>query len=393
MLLKRIPSSQLTSLISIRQCRLCSTTPDACSTLELPKTPTFPTKKRGTGEPFSFVDYRQVYCQAGNGGNGSVSFLREKYVEFGGPDGGNGGNGGHVLFKADDKTKDLSHITRCKAAVGENGQSKCCHGKNAPHLEVKVPLYTLVKHPETKKVMHELSEHGQIYLAARGGAGGHGNHYYLSNQVRKPLKAELGGVGEITQYILEMKVIATAGLIGYPNAGKSTLLRAMSRAKPKVAAYPFTTLKPHIGMVHYEDYEQVPVADIPGLIEDAHKNVGLGFEFLKHVTRCHSLFYVLDFTLGQWREQYESLRKEVELYEPELAKKKRVVVVNKVDLAKNDEDLDEVRKDLKEKEIFFISAKHGHNLLALMTRLREEHDEYLKIRAEEQKEQDQFEFV
>ncbi|KAF1591554.1 UNVERIFIED_CONTAM: Mitochondrial ribosome-associated GTPase 2, partial [Eudyptes robustus] len=339
-----------------------------------------------------FVDYRRVYCKAGNGGNGSVSFLREKFVEFGGPDGGNGGNGGHVLFKADVNTKDLSHIHRCKARVGEDGASKCCHGKSAEHLEVKVPLFTLIKDPTTNRLLHELSEPDQVFLAARGGAGGHGNHFYLSNQVRKPLKAELGGVGEEVEYALEMKVIATVGLIGFPNAGKSTLLRAMSRAKPKVASYPFTTLKPHIGIVHYEDYEQVPVADIPGLIEDAHKNVGLGFEFLKHVTRCHSLFYVLDYTLGQWKEQYDSLRKELRLYDPDLEEKKRVVIVNKVDLLKNEEELERIREDLAEDEIFFISAKHGHNLIPLMSHLRTVHDEYLRIREEQKKEQNDFEF-
>ncbi|KAI6216962.1 GTP-binding subdomain and GTP-binding protein domain containing protein [Aphelenchoides fujianensis] len=300
----------------------------------LSKAPLFPTKPRSSGEAASFVDFRRVRCKGGNGGNGMVSFLREYKVPFGGPDGGNGGNGGHVIFKASSKTKNFSGVhTQLKAPNGEYGHTKCCHGKSAEHRVVSVPLSTLIKDPEDGRVVHELLEEAEVFVAARGGAGGHGNHFYVSNQVRKPVKAELGGVGEETRYELEMRVMATAGLIGFPNAGKSTFLRAISRAKPKVAAYPFTTLKPHVGIVNYADFAQVAVADIPGLIEGAHRNVGLGFSFLRHVQRCHSLFFTEKQTI---REQFAEFP-----------------------------------------DFFFVSAKKSVGLEEVMVHLRREYDEFL----------------
>uniref|UniRef100_A0A7E4USY0 OBG-type G domain-containing protein n=1 Tax=Panagrellus redivivus TaxID=6233 RepID=A0A7E4USY0_PANRE len=350
------------------------------------KNPVLPKKKKGIGEAARFIDYRRVKCVAGNGGNGMVSFLRGYGTPFGGPDGGNGGHGGHVLFEADSSTKDLYHIgNTVKARNGTIGMGKCCHGANAEHLHVKVPLNTLVKEAGSSKVLHELFRPGEIFIGARGGAGGHGNHFYLSNEVRKPMKAELGGRGEVVQYDLEMRVMATAGLVGFPNAGKSTLLRAVSRAKPKVAAYPFTTLVPHVGIVHYDDFEQVAIADIPGIIEGAHRNVGLGCSFLRHIQRCRCLFYVLDLSLGDLPDQLAALKTELQLYDEQvldkdeeaLMSKPSAIVINKSDL---DPTLDEaaIASAFAPLPVFAVSAKMGRGLVPLLNFLRGQYDDYVE---------------
>uniref|UniRef100_A0AC35FI99 Mitochondrial ribosome-associated GTPase 2 n=1 Tax=Panagrolaimus sp. PS1159 TaxID=55785 RepID=A0AC35FI99_9BILA len=354
---------------------------------EFTKRPIFPKKKTGEGEALSFVDFRKINCVAGNGGNGMVSFLRQYAAPFGGPDGGNGGNGAHVIFQADPQTKDLSHLpTIAKGKNGIFGAPKCCHGKNAEHLYLKVPLNTIIKPYDSNEIIHELYKPGELFIAARGGAGGHGNNFYISNEMRKPMKAEVGGQGESVHYELEMRVMATAGFVGFPNAGKSTLLRAISRAKPKVASYPFTTLQPHVGIVHYDDFEQIAVADIPGLIEDAHLNHGLGFAFLKHIERCHCIFYVLDYSLSSLNEQYESLKQELKLYNKEMIKKPSAIIINKMDLLKDSNE--NVQSYFPGMKVFPISAKKKENLEPMLIYLRHEYDTFIaeqkaKIDAEE----------
>ncbi|KAM3721212.1 Mitochondrial ribosome-associated GTPase [Dirofilaria immitis] len=342
---------------------------------KLTKQPIIPDRTDRKGEAKSFVDQRRINCKAGNGGDGMVSFRREAGVTFGGPDGGNGGNGGHVIFEADPLIKDLSILpSTVKAMNGESGHSKSCHGKSASHKVIKVPVGTVFKEPHGDKVIIDLNKEGAIFLAARGGAGGHGNQFYKTNEIRVPLKAELGGAGEELTYDVEMRRIATAGLIGYPNAGKSSLLRAISRARPKVACYPFTTLTAYIGIVNYDDFTQIAVADIPGLVEGSHTDVGLGHSFLRHVTRCHCLFYVLDLTLSQLREQFDSLKFEVEQYQQDLVSRPSTIIINKMDLASLDFDKNTLRQQFPDYSVFFISAKFRTGIEELLVHLRDQYD-------------------
>lgn len=302
-----------------------------------------------------------------------MSFMRLWCNENAGPDGGDGGHGGHVIFQATSNVKDLAHISTniIKADYGVNGSARNCHGKNADHKILNVPVGTLFKNPETHRVLGDLSREGLMFVAARGGAGGKGNCFFTTDTEQAPQIAEFGAEGEEISYFVEVKSMANVGLIGFPNAGKSTLLRAISRARPKVAPYPFTTLKPYIGMVQYSDLEQLAVADLPGLIEDSHKNRGLGFQFLKHMERCAALVFVMDASLEGCGEHYQTLRYELKMFNPELIHKPHLVVANKMDLPESEANIKSLEEAVEGSgQIIRISAKDEHNLDDLLREIR-----------------------
>ncbi|XP_037334227.1 mitochondrial ribosome-associated GTPase 2 [Pungitius pungitius] len=322
-----------------------------------------------------FVDHRRVKLQAGSGGRGASSFHSEPRKEWGGPDGGNGGDGGSILFKANKFVKSLAQLV--PVYKGENGQpggNKNCYGKNGVPTSISVPLGTVVKeHGET---VVDLSEHGQEYLAVFGGAGGKGNRFFLSNENRAPMTATPGAAGQERVLQLELRTMAHAGLVGFPNAGKSSLLRAISNARPAVAAYPFTTLNPHVGIVNYRDHEQIAVADIPGIIRGAHLNRGLGISFLRHIERCPFLLYVLDLSTPEPWTQLEHLRYELDQYEPGLSQRPQAIVANKMDLPEAREKV-ETLKSLVSERVIPVSALTGQNVEELILHLRELYDSYL----------------
>ena len=326
-----------------------------------------------------FVDYKEVQFTAGNGGDGMICFLKLWCNPMAGPSGGDGGNGGHIILEADQRVKCLSNVDSLyRAQPGENGMHKDMTGKNGEHLIITVPVGTLVKEKGTNRLIADLDVNGSKFLAARGGQGGKGNHYFLNNLNRHPRVAEMGAKGEQKSWILELKSMAHSGLVGFPNAGKSTLLRAISRAKPKVANYPFTTLNPMVGIVEYDDYEQLAVADLPGIIAGAHLNKGLGFSFLRHIERCVCLFYVIDLTDDNPFQQLNSLMTELELYRKGLSKRPHAIVANKIDSPGADLKLQQLRQDLGETQfrLIPISAKYGTNLTELLKYFRELYDLY-----------------
>ncbi|XP_057359118.1 mitochondrial ribosome-associated GTPase 2 isoform X1 [Manis pentadactyla] len=319
-----------------------------------------------------FVDHRRVLVQAGRGGNGVSCFHSEPRKEFGGPDGGDGGNGGHVLLQADQQVKSLSSVlSRYQGFDGEDGGRKNCFGRSGSPLYIRVPVGTLVK--EGSEVVADLSHPGEEYVAAVGGAGGKGNRFFLANNSRAPVTCTPGQPGQERVLFLELKTVAHAGLVGHPNAGKSSLLRAISNAKPAVASYPFTTLNPHVGIVHYEDHKQIAVADIPGLIRGAHQNRGLGASFLRHIERCCVLLFVVDLSAPEPWTQVDDLKFELEQYSAGLAERPHAVVANKVDLPRARANLPRLQARLGGKAIA-LSAVTGENLEALLWRLKELHD-------------------
>jgi GTP-binding protein len=329
-----------------------------------------------------FVDRIKVLAQAGNGGRGCVSFRREKFVPRGGPDGGDGGRGGDVILRADVHVDNLSNLFYepiIKAKNGGHGQGKKMHGRGAVPKIVKVPVGTVVfrDDPDGSSVsapVADLTHDGQEFVLCQGGRGGKGNVHFKSSRNRAPLQYTEGEEGEQGHFLFELRTMADAGLVGYPNAGKSTLLGKISAAHPKVAPYPFTTLHPIVGVVEFDGYRRASIADIPGLIEGAHRNVGLGHDFLRHITRCRVLLFVLDIAGSQGHhpiEDLQNLRREIDLYDSRLSQRPWRIVANKMDLPDAEENLAALRKRFPDVEVVAVSAAKSEGLEELKNHLKE----------------------
>ncbi len=319
-----------------------------------------------------FVDEVTVYVRSGDGGKGCVSFRREKFVPKGGPDGGDGGKGGDVVFIADRNLSsllDFKYKQHLIAKRGEHGRGKKCHGRNAPDLVVKVPVGTLLRDADTGDVIGDLVGDGDRLVVARGGRGGRGNARFVSSTNQAPRYAEPGEAGEEKRLRLELKLLADVGIIGLPNAGKSTLISRISAAHPRIAPYPFTTLIPNLGVVQLEDYRRFVVADIPGVIEDAHKGVGLGIRFLKHIERSKILLHVIDVSRSDPIHDYDTVISELGSFNPELLEKTQIIALNKVDTIKGDrERLKTIEGEFKAKglEVYPVSAITGEGIEGLI---------------------------
>jgi len=314
----------------------------------------------------AFVDAVTVEVKAGRGGNGKVAYRREAHVEFGGPAGGNGGRGGHIYFIGDEGENtliDLKYNRHIRAENGVHGGAKGMHGANAKDTYVRVPLGTIV-YDDKDNLIGEVLEHGKTLLVAKGGKGGRGNMAFASNRNKAPDFAEQGDLGEAFIARVELQVLADVGLLGYPNVGKSTLIRRVSNAKAKVADYEFTTLSPQLGMVILEDDAYV-MADLPGLIEYAHLGVGLGLQFLKHVERCRILLHVVSMASENPLEDYEKINNELVLYDENLKNRTQIVVANKMDVEGAKEKFEAFQKALKDIKVYPISALHNEGVDAL----------------------------
>jgi len=282
-----------------------------------------------------FIDYAVIEVEAGKGGDGAVTFRREKYVPKGGPSGGNGGRGGNVIFKADKNLNtllDFKYRKKYKASSGEKGGSSLKDGKSGIDITIKVPLGTVIKDFDSGKILFDLSKDCQEAVIARGGKGGKGNSNFATPTNQTPRFAEQGENGESKKIILELKLIADVGLVGFPNAGKSTLISKISSARPKIADYPFTTLEPNLGIVRYKDFTSFTVADIPGIIEGAHKGKGLGHKFLRHIERTRIILFMIDITSEDYQKDFSILYNELKAYSSKLVKKKILVSFSKADL-------------------------------------------------------------
>lgn len=321
-----------------------------------------------------FIDHSKIYVKGGDGGNGIVAFRREKYVPMGGPAGGDGGNGGNVVFLADENLNtllDFRYKKHFKASRGVHGQGKGMHGARGEDLVVKVPVGTVVYDDDSGEVIADLNESGQKVIVARGGRGGRGNIRFASSINKAPNIAENGQPGEEKWLRLELKLIADVGLVGFPNAGKSTLISRISAARPKIADYPFTTLEPNLGVVSTKNHESFVVADIPGLIEGAHSGVGLGHDFLRHIERTRVLLYILDGAEPDERDiftDYEILKNELQLYNPELIERPYLIVLNKMDLPESQAKLAALKERYGEEKVSGISAVSGWGLEELIQR-------------------------
>jgi len=320
-----------------------------------------------------FIDQVKIYVKAGDGGKGCVSFRREKYVPKGGPNGGDGGRGGHVIFKATRNVTTLLDIRlqqHYRAEKGQHGMGKDMHGRNGKDMTIPVPLGTLIKDADTEEVLYDLTEEGQEYVAARGGRGGLGNAHFKTAVRQAPRFAQPGEEGDEKNLFLELKLLADVGLVGLPNAGKSTLISAMSSARPKIADYPFTTLIPNLGVVKYGDYKSFVIADIPGLIEGAHKGTGLGFQFLRHIERTSVLLHLVDISEmaeGDPVDNFKKIHNELTLFSDKLIMKPQAVAGTKLDIKGSGERLDTLAQYCKDKnyDFFRICAVTGEGIREL----------------------------
>tara|TARA_B100000959_G_scaffold251335_1_gene280550 strand:+ start:2099 stop:3004 length:906 start_codon:yes stop_codon:yes gene_type:complete len=286
-----------------------------------------------------FLDQAKIYIKAGNGGSGSASFRREKFVEFGGPDGGDGGNGGSIIFESDRNLNtliDYRYAQHFRAEHGSSGSKKNKTGAGGKDLVLKIPVGTQIYEEDNNTLIYDFIKNKERYLVASGGKGGLGNVRFKSSTNRAPRRKTNGKIGEEFWIWLQLKVIADIGIIGLPNAGKSSLLAGLTRAKPKVASYPFTTINPNLGVTYYNNKE-ITLADIPGLIEGAHKGAGLGDKFLRHIERCKILLHLIDITEEDLAASYKKIRLELSAYDKNLSKKKEIIFFNKSDLLKKDE--------------------------------------------------------
>lgn len=284
-----------------------------------------------------FIDQARIFVKAGNGGSGSCSFRREKFVPEGGPDGGDGGHGGHVIFVASNRVStllDLRYQRHYEAKAGEAGHGAKRHGANGEDVTLALPVGTLIKDEQTGELLADLITEGQTAIVARGGKGGKGNARFATSTNQAPRKFEEGTPGEERWLILELKLLADVGLVGFPNAGKSTLISTISAAHPEIASYPFTTLRPHLGVVQWAEHETFVVADIPGLIEGAHEGKGLGIQFLRHIQRTAFLLYLID--VSEWIEEdpidtFQTLQQELEAFDPALLERRFAIAATKID--------------------------------------------------------------
>lgn len=319
----------------------------------------------------NFVDYVKIHVASGNGGKGSTHLHREKYVAKGGPDGGDGGRGGHVVLRTNPNLWTLVSFKfkqHFKAGHGEHGSKNRSTGADGEDVFIDVPLGTVVRDAETNEVLTELTEENQEFCAAEGGLGGRGNWHFKTPTNQTPRYAQPGIPGYEKQLLLELKVLADVGLVGFPNAGKSTLLSVLTSAKPKIADYPFTTLKPNLGIVEYRDFRSFVIADIPGIIEGASEGKGLGHYFLRHIERNSILLYVIAADANDVAEEYRILKAELIKYNPDLLDKRQVIAISKSDLLDDElktELSESIKEDFKGIPHLFISSVAQQNLNAL----------------------------
>lgn len=330
-----------------------------------------------------FADRAKIYVRSGKGGDGHVSFRREKFVANGGPDGGDGGNGGSVILEVDEGMNTLSdyrHVRKYKAEDGEDGGKRNCKGKSGADLILKMPAGTVVKEAESGKVITDLSGDNKRFLLLQGGRGGNGNQHYATSTMQVPKYAQPGQPAKELELQLELKVIADVGLVGFPNVGKSTLLTRVSNARPQIANYHFTTINPHLGVVDLDDVKGFVMADIPGLIEGASEGVGLGFEFLRHIERTKVIIHIVDAASTEGRDPIAdiyAINKELKAYNPEIAARPQVIAANKIDMIFDDgsgtNPVEALKKEFEPQGIavYPISAINGKGIRELLYHVRE----------------------